>query len=274
MTYARPRIIKTPLTNGSYGYPRGAKRRVEPIALLCLHITGNSRTAGYDSPIEGTRAEVAYMNRPGGDGPSAHSYIARDGTVFQCLNADDHAAWSNGDMTNPAAGYPIIRRLVALQRNGINPNEAFHREIEMTGYPGRFPPTKRQLESVAWLLARDSIKTGLPIKAGETVAIHAWINTINRASCPFGSDALKRIQEVCRRARVIKAEMETGEPPVDPPDEEPPQQDECEAIRDELEAARGAAEALEDERQELLGVLSKVGATVAPYLPDDGDEGP
>ena len=248
---------------------------MEPFALLRLHIPGNPRTAGYADPIAGTRAEVAYMNRKGGDGPSAHTYVARDGTVFACIDPVLHAAWSNGDLTNPDTRWPLIRRLAKLREKGRSANEAFFREVEMTGFPGKFPPTKAQMESVAWLLARDAMRTGLPIRAGETVAIHGWINTINRASCPFGQDPVRRVNALCQAgAHPPRAQMMDAPDAPEPPDEPPPDQSVEDALRDELEAARGQAEKLEAERADLLRVVSTVGDAVAPWLPeaDDLDE--
>ena len=89
MVFRVPDVIKTPITNGAYGYPtRGAKRRRKPTMLAVLHITGNKRTAAYEKPRKGTRAEIAYMDRQGSTGPSAHTYISRDGAIFQCFLAD------------------------------------------------------------------------------------------------------------------------------------------------------------------------------------------
>lgn len=86
------------LTNDAYGYPtRGAKRRITPRRLMCLHITGNKNNLGPTA----ARNERNYANRTGSTGPSAHDYIDRNGDRIAAVNAANYAAWSNGDVTDP-----------------------------------------------------------------------------------------------------------------------------------------------------------------------------
>jgi hypothetical protein len=261
-----PRIIRTWLTNDAYGYPvRGRRRRVASGALLCLHISGNRRTAAMPA-LAGTRAEVAYSNRPGSTGPSAHDYVARDGTIFRCVKAADHAAWSNGDVRAPDRGQRGIRKMLRFMARGYNANEFFYREIEMTGHPSGYDPTRSQLESVAWQLARDSIATGLPIVPGETVLLHAHINSIDRRNCPFDRRRSHKLEQLCARAVELKAEM-TAEPEPEP--EPPPAEPPCGVL---LEAAYGRIEYLESERDTWLATAGQVAQLMDPYVDDEGDD--
>jgi hypothetical protein len=277
MAVKRPRIVSKPFTNKAYGgygsAPRGSQRRVKPIALLVLHITGNARTAKMPDGVgqgSGARAEWSYANRSGSSGPSAHNYVARNGATIQAIDAAKYAAWSNGDLTNPYGSVPVIGRMVRQAAKGINPNELVLREVECLGAGTKFRMTAAQKETVAFLLARDSIRSGLPIKAGETVAIHAWINTVNRSSCPFPSGPAgdrRALEAICARARAIKAEL--TDPGPDPDPEPPDDLEKCEAklsdALDRLEAATGYAEKLEGERTAMLGAFARIGRIVAPY---------
>lgn len=261
----KPRIVRTWLTNEAYGYPvRGAKRRVKAKALLCLHISGNKRTAAME-PMRGTRAEVAYSNRAGSTGPSAHDYIARNGVIFRCVRASDHAAWSNGDVLAPDRSQPGIRKMLSFMASGHNANEFFYREVEMTGHPAGFDPTPEQLESMAWQLARDSIATGLPIRAGDTVLLHAHINGVNRRNCPFDANRERKLERLCSRAKALRREM-TSPPEPEPTPEPVPGEPSCEEA---LEEALGRVEALEEERESWLATAATIAALVSPYSEDD-----
>jgi hypothetical protein len=160
----------------------------------------------------------------------------------------------------------MVLRMVKAARRGINPNELCHREVECVGYPRRHPVTAAQRETLAYLIARDSIATDLPIEAGATVGVHRWINTLDRQSCPFTGDAMRQVETICRRARAIKSLLEGPEPPEKGPD---PPEDSCDEIRDELEAARGYAEKLSDERADMLVAFGRISTLIEPYRPAD-----
>lgn len=261
MTFTVPEIHSTPLTNKAFGYPhQGDTRRVKPPVLLCLHISGNRRTAAANA----TRGEVAYTNRKGSGGPSAHNYVDRNGVVFNCIDPDKFAAWSNGDLTRPNTALPAVANMVAQRAKGINANELVYREIECTGYPGSFPVTDAQIESVAYLLARDSIKTGLPIVRGVTVLTHADINSVNRSNCAFTpKERESRLTMLIQRAKAIKAEIKNP-PPPDPPVEPP---DPCADANAALDAAEGVIDALTTERNEWVAYADAVAATPRPDAP-------
>jgi hypothetical protein len=262
---AKPRIVRTPLTNSAYGYPgRGDKRRRKPVILLCLHISGNKRTAAMPA-LTGTRAEVSYMNRPASTGPSAHDYIARDGTIFRCFSARDYAGWSNGDVLAPMTQYKGVRKMLGWMRAGHNANEAFYREIEMTGFPGSYAPTKAQLESVAWQLARDSIATKLPIIWGSTVMGHFMVNSVNRPSCPFTGDRNAHGRALVKRAKELRRLM-LEKPEPEPEPEPPPPDPDCATA---LEQALGRLEELEEEQQGWVAAAARIARVVAPFTEDD-----
>lgn len=164
------------LTNQAYGFPRGGKRRVKPVALLCLHITGNSSNLGPDA----AQNERNYANRPGSVGPSAHTYLDRDGTGVLAITTD-YTAWSNGDLNAPN---PVTAKTVLdLVAKGYNANEAYVREIECVGFPSTAPITDAQVATVVDLLRSDAKAFGLPINR-QTVSAHADLNSVDRANCP------------------------------------------------------------------------------------------
>lgn len=245
-----------PLSNRAWGFPRGATtRRTKPWVLIAIHITGNKNTASMPVGIgkgSGTWAEVQYMarRRPDSDlGNSAHDYIARDGSVLACIPTSI-AAWNNGQLNRPNTRLSSVREIVERDRKdpAFNPNEAYAREVECTGYPGSFPLTKDQRETVAWLIARDSLKWGLPINR-ETVHMHRDLDSVNRASCPFTGDQEEQLARIITRARQIKAELKDPDP--DPEPEPEPEPDECADTAAALEAALGRIDDLEEQVAEL-----------------------
>lgn len=187
------------LTNTAYGFPRGAPRRIKPIALLCVHITGNSR-------LPSALDERNYANRALSGGPSAHDYIDRNGDIVHAIETR-YAAWSNGDSNAPMTAVPGISAVVGFRGRGYNINEAYVREVECVGYPGTAPVTDAQLESVAQLIARDSIASGLPISTA-TVHTHAYINSVDRANCAFPpAERAVKVAALIGRAQAIKDQL-------------------------------------------------------------------
>lgn len=176
-------IAVKPLTNTAYGYPRGAKRRVTPVALACIHITGNSNTAA-DVDLHGAALdERNYANRDGSNGPSAHYYVARDGWASEAIDPVAYAAWSNGLVNTPNIANPGIEAVLALRAKGYNANEAYWLEIENVGYQPGYAITAAQVGFMAELIAAHAKRTGLPISR-VTVHGHWEIDSVNRASCP------------------------------------------------------------------------------------------
>lgn len=266
MTYQRPETerYQYPLRNKAYGFPRGEGRKVEPWVLMCIHITGNKNTASMPvgtSSGTGTRAEVSYMARersPRDIGNSAHDYIARDGSVLACIPTR-FAAWNNGQLNRPNTALDSVRRIVRTDATdrAFNPNEAYVREVECTGYPGSFPLTKAQRETVAYLIARDSIKWDLPITR-ETVHLHADLDSVNRASCPFTGDREEQVHRVILRAREIKQLLLAPPGPDPDPDPDPaPDPDPLEEALAALSAAEGEIKALRDRIERATVVLAE-----------------
>lgn len=164
------------LTNRAYGFPQGAKRRVKPVALICVHITGNSK-------LPSALNERNYANRVGSKGPSAHDYIDRDGHIVHAIDTA-YAAWSNGDVQSPLANKPGVQTVLNLRARGYNANEAYVREVECVGYGSANPVTDAQLHAIAALIAADSQQWGIAISR-STVHTHAYLNTVTRPSCAF-----------------------------------------------------------------------------------------
>ncbi len=220
--YQPPNIVpfQYPLTNGAYGFPRGQERRLKPFVLICIHICGNTRTAKMPVGIKpgcGTWADVSYMARPRHwDSPhpifgnSAHTYIARDGQALDCIPTK-FAAWNNGPLNQPNTNLASIRKIVELHAKGTNPNEAYVREIECTGQAHTFPLTKEQRETVAYLIAKDSIEWNLDITR-ETVHLHRDLDTVNRPNCPFTDDRDQQLATVIARAQEIKTLLQLPSP--------------------------------------------------------------
>lgn len=218
-TYEPPHIVpfQFPLTNGAYGFPRGEKRRLKPFVLMCVHICGNTRTAKMPvgiTPGCGTWADVSYMARDRHwdsekpqFGNSAHSYISRDGQVLNCIPTK-FAAWNNGDLKKPNLKLASMRQIVDLKTKGTNANEAYVREIECTGQAHTYSLTAEQRETVAYLIAHDSIEWNLGITR-ETVHMHADVNSVDRPNCPFTGDREKQLADVIDRAKEIKALLQS-----------------------------------------------------------------
>jgi hypothetical protein len=206
-------IVSQLLTNSAYGFPtRGAERRVKPVALACIHITGNERTAAYDDLHAAAKAERDYANRANSGGPSAHLYVARDGWAIRAINAVKHAAWSNGDIRSPITTNPGVRRVLALVDRGFNANEAYWEEIENLGYGSQYPITAAQKQADAEIIAARSVASGLPINR-ETVHGHWEINSVTRWSCPSPSHE-PFLNDVIARANALVAPPE----PIEEPD--------------------------------------------------------
>ena len=80
-------LVTALLTNGAYGYPKGAARRRKATILACLHQTANTATA---------MQERNYANRAHSTGPSATAYIDRDGSIVRAILPGKYAAWCAG----------------------------------------------------------------------------------------------------------------------------------------------------------------------------------
>ncbi len=201
-------IVLDRFTNHAFGFPtRGHARRVDPIALACVHITGNNRTGKMDEekPGSGARAEWHFANRADSGGPSAHLYVARDGSGIEAIDPGRFAAWSNGDLMEPNTDNAGVARLQRLRAKGYNVNEAYWEEIECVG-GSQFPLTEAQLETVARRIAERAGITGLPISRA-TVHGHWEINGINRQNCPAPkSSHADVLQRIVKRAQEIASE--------------------------------------------------------------------
>lgn len=258
------------LENGAFGYPRGQKRRRKPTAIACLHISGNKRTAKMPAgigPGSGTRAEVAYMALPGSPGGnSAHSYIARNGDMLDCIPWRDYAAWNNGALLRPNLKVAGVR-VIKVQNDrvpGYNPNEAFWWEVEGTGYPGSFPLTPEQRETMARRIARISIEKRMPINR-NTVLMHSDLDGVNRRNCPFSAgSAEKQLAALIKRANEVKRSILSPVPP--PPDPEP--EPDPDPVPDELEALRQQLVVMEDRVEELQSDNARMASALAAVIVD------
>jgi len=176
-------VVVQHLTNSAFGFPRGDPRRVKPVALACIHITGNMNTAAMTDLHKAARNEWRHANRKNSPGPSAHLYIARDGFAIEAIDPVRFAAWSNGDVSKPNKGNPGIARLLRVRDKGYNLNEAYWEEFECVGFGKKHPITAAQKETMARRIAARSLATGLPIDRG-TVHGHFEINGVDRQNCP------------------------------------------------------------------------------------------
>jgi hypothetical protein len=190
------------LTNEAYGYPsRGDLRRIDPIALVCLHVTANPST-----PPATAQQERDYANRADSDGPSAHTYAERTGGGIHAIDTK-FAAWSNGAVRSPKTSVPGVQAVLNLRAKGYNANEAYYREIEICGRYPSYPITEAQLQDVATLVALDSIRTGLPIQR-STVHLHSDIDSELRPNCPVpAAGAEAWVTDFIARANRAKSNM-------------------------------------------------------------------
>jgi hypothetical protein len=174
------------LTNSAYGYPaRGDARRIPPRRLICIHITGNP-----SSPPATAMQERDYANRADSGGPSAHSYLNRDGSFVHAIDPVKYAAWGNGVLNAPKTTTPGVAEVIALDNKTVpgttttyNPNEDYRREVETCARYSAYPITQAQHESLARIIAEDAVATGLRISR-STVHLHSDLDSVNRPNDP------------------------------------------------------------------------------------------
>jgi hypothetical protein len=194
MSLVVPKITVSHLTNKAYGYPsRGNARRVSPIALACIHITAN------EPPVATATDERTYANRPSSPGPSASHYIDRTGPVIEAIDWRAFAAWSNGDVKEPATDKPGVQKIVDFRAAGYNANEAYGIEIENCGFEPGYSVTPSQIRSSAYLVALAKLEwPEIPLSTA-TVHPHRYLNTVDKWNCP-GTEAEKIIADIVRVA--------------------------------------------------------------------------
>lgn len=201
-------IVRQLLTNEAYGIPRGRPRRIAPVALAMIHITGNRNTAANPDARAACQGERNYANRADSNGPSAHLYIARDGWGIEAVDADRYAAWSNGDVNAPNTANPGIRRVLAMRAKGYNANEGYWEEYEAVGFGIEWPITAAQKDTIARRIATRSSSSGLPIDR-ETVHGHWEINGVDRRNCPVSYARREAfLADVIGRARAFATTKE------------------------------------------------------------------
>lgn len=195
------------LTNSAYGYPvDGAERRIPATHLMCIHITANP-----SNPPATAQQERNYANRPGSSGPSAHDYIDRDGDGIHAIDPVLYAAWSNGVLRSPKTSVPGVAAVVAAKAAGFNPNECYHREVENCGRYPDYPITPAQVDTLARLIAADSLDTGLSISRA-TVHLHSDLDSVNRPNDPVpAAQAEAFVASVIEKAICIRTASELGE---------------------------------------------------------------
>lgn len=263
---SRVQRYQFPLSNRAYGFPRGERRRRKPTVIACVHITGNRNTARMPEGIgsgSGTRAEVAYMARPGNPGGnSAHSYAARNGDMLDCIPWDTYAAWNNGALRRPNTALASVRRIVANEKrlgSRYNPNEEFWWEVEATGYPGSFPLTKAQLDTIAQRIARISIAKGIAISR-NTVLLHADLDGVNRLNCPFSAKSReKQAKALVALAKTYRKRFTTPTPVPEPapePEPTPTEPDDVAELREALAVAQGQNDELTADVARLSDAIS------------------
>ncbi len=143
--------------------------------------------------------ERTYANRPDSHGPSATTYIDRDGTIVRAIDPVKYAAWSQGDVAHPNTKLATIAAAVA---SGVNMNEWVYESIECSG-AGPEPYTDAQFEAVAQLVAAAHKATGITINR-STVVVHADINSVSRRADPWPpATREQRVKRVIARANAI-----------------------------------------------------------------------
>ena len=200
--------------NDKYGFPDGKKRRVEPVALACIHITGNRNTAKNPDFVAAARDEWIFAK--GAAPPSAHYYVARDGTALEAINPERFAAWSNGDVMNPNRDNRGVERVLEIAESH-NANEAYWLEFECVGFGSRHRINSKQKQTVAEIIADHAKRTGMPINR-NTVHGHADINSVTRSSCPAAAGRREAFfADVITRAKAVLNPAEKPEPPIGEP---------------------------------------------------------
>ena len=192
--------------NDKYGFPDGRKRRVDPVALACIHITGNRNTARNPDFLAAARDEWSFARRAAP--PSAHYYVARDGSAIEAIDPVKFAAWSNGDVIRPDRSNRGVERVLELAETH-NANEAYWLEFECVGFGSRHRITSAQKQTVAKIIANHAKRTGMPINR-NTVHGHGDLNSVSRSSCPAVAGKREAfLADVITRAKAV----------LNPPDE-------------------------------------------------------
>jgi N-acetylmuramoyl-L-alanine amidase-like protein len=200
--------------NDKYGFPDGKKRRVDPVALACIHITGNRNTASNPDLNAAARDEWSFAR--GAAPPSAHYYVARNGRAIEAIDPEKFAAWSNGDVMEPNRANRGVEKVLELAETH-NANEAYWLEFECVGFGSRHRITKEQRQTVAEIIAKHAKRTGMPINR-NTVHGHADINSVTRRSCPAAAGRREAfLADVIGRAKAVL------NPPIPNPNPEPHQ---------------------------------------------------
>ena len=195
--------------NNKYGFPDGRKRRIDPIALACIHITGNRRTARNPDLQQAMRDEYSFAR--GAAPPSAHYYVARDGSAIEAVDPKRFAAWSNGDVMNPNLDNEGVRRVVEFAQSH-NANEAYALEFECVGFGSRHRINSKQKQTVAEIIAKHAKRLDMPINR-NTVHGHGDLNGVSRTSCPIAAGKRETfLADVIARARGV----------LNPPNPTPP----------------------------------------------------
>jgi hypothetical protein len=197
--------------NDRFGFPDGRRRRVDPVALACIHITGNRRTAKNPDLHGAAREEYVFARRAAP--PSAHYYVARDGFAIEAIDPIKFAAWSNGDLRNPDTSNRGVERVLRLVDLGHNANEAYWLEFECVGFGSRHRITSEQKQAVAEIIAAHAKRTGISINR-NTVHGHGDLNSVTRSSCPIGAGRRETfLADVIARAKAV---LDPPEPLVMP----------------------------------------------------------
>jgi N-acetylmuramoyl-L-alanine amidase len=206
--------------NDRYGFPAGRKRRVDPVALACIHITGNRNTAKNVDLERAMRDEWSFAR--GAAPPSAHYYVARDGSAIEAIDPIRFAAWSNGDVMEPNRSNRGVERVLEFAESH-NANEAYWLEFECVGFGSRHRVNSAQKQTVAEIIAKHAERTGMPINR-NTVHGHGDLNSISRSSCPVAAGKREVFMaDVIARARAVLDPPNPNPNPNPNPTPQPPQ---------------------------------------------------
>ena len=140
-----------------------------------------------------------------------------------------------------------------------NPNEAYVRAIEMCGRNPDYPITAAQVESVASLIAQDSLDWTLPISR-STVHLHSDLDTEQRPSCPVPAAAAEAfVAQVIDRANAIRTVLEGTDMTLD--ELLALLSDRINEVRQERDDARAELTEARAEADDLRDVLTAAGVT-------------
>jgi hypothetical protein len=211
--------------------------------LAVLHSTQHAAfanaTPGIRAEGQGTYDEV--LDAADNNHAVYTTYVARNGHFITTLNAPAYAARQVPTLSLPR-DLPGIKKIieapltvyydwgedeygrpVRIKHYGDNckyvsgrgwvctyvPDEFILRQIGFTAYNPTKPVTDEQMETAAFLIARDAYLYRRQITRGDTVLTHSDLQSVGYSSCPFPAAVREsKMRKIIKRANKLKRQFD------------------------------------------------------------------